>query len=229
MERIGKIYGSHTLFEDLTFESHRGDRTAITGANGCGKTTLIKVVTGEELPDTGRVFWHKAVEYADYNRIFDELDLNDTVSHAVNVVGGAPGLAFYAPRRVVHRFLSLFQFSELDLKKPITSLSAGQKARVALMQCLLCGAGVIFLDEPTNHLDLASAQVMERNLVNLPGAVVVASHDRFFIDKVANRLLIFDGEGHIHEVGGNWTIWQASLREASGLQKHQLPEGPLAG
>ena len=94
VERIAKTYGRNTLFEDLTFEIHRSDRTAIIGANGCGKTTLIKVATGEELPDTGRVFWYKAVEYADYNRIFDEPDLNDTVSHAVNVVG----IAFYAPR-----------------------------------------------------------------------------------------------------------------------------------
>jgi sulfate-transporting ATPase len=111
----------------------------------------------------------------------------------------------------MNRFLSLFQFSEMDLGQQIGTLSGGQRARVALAQCLLSGAGVIILDEPTNHLDVTSAQVMERALVHFPGAVVVVSHDRFFIDKVATRLLIFEGQGRILEVAGNWTIWQASV------------------
>ena len=97
-------------------------------------------------------------------------------------------------------------------------LSGGQKARVALAKCLLSGAPVIVLDEPTNHLDLTSTQVMERALVNFPGAVVVASHDRFFIDKIATRLLVFQGEGRIREVNGNWTIWQAGGADEQSFQ-----------
>ena len=111
-------------------------------------------------------------------------------------------------------FLSLLRFSEMDLEQRIGTLSGGQKARVALAKCLLSGASVAILDEPTNHLDLTSTQVMERALVNFPGAIVVASHDRFFIDKVATRLLVFEGKGKIREVNGNWAIWQGLQDQA---------------
>jgi len=89
----------------------------------------------------------------------------------------------------------MFQFSEADLKQKIGNLSGGQKARVAMAQCLLSGASVLLLDEPTNHLDLSSTQVMERALLHFPGAVVVVSHDRFFTDKIATRQLIFGAAG----------------------------------
>ena len=108
------------------------------------------------------------------------------------------------------------QFSEMDLKQRIGTLSGGQRARVALAQCLLSGAGAILLDEPTNHLDLTSTQVMERALIHFPGAVVVVSHDRFFIDKIATRLLVFEGAGRVGEIAGNWTIWQASQSQDRG-------------
>jgi ATP-binding cassette subfamily F protein 3 len=205
-EAIGKAYDDQVLFYDLSFEIQRGERVAVLGPNGCGKTTLLRVLTEDESPDTGRIVWSKAAKFVYYNQVFDELDLNDTVTHAVNVVG----LAYAAPRRQVNRFLSLLQFSEMDLHQRIGTLSGGQRARVALAKCLLSGAGLILLDEPTNHLDLTSTQVMERALVHFPGAIVVVSHDRFFIDKVATRLLVFAGEGHVDEISGNWTIWQAS-------------------
>jgi ATPase subunit of ABC transporter with duplicated ATPase domains len=209
IESVSKAYDEQTLFRDLSFEIQRGDRIAILGPNGCGKTTLLKVLAQLEPPDSGRILWGKAIEYSFYNQVFAELDLNDTVTHAVNVVK----LAYRAPRKRVDRFLSLLQFSEMDLKQRIGTLSGGQRARVALAQCLLSGASVIILDEPTNHLDLTSTQVMERALVHFPGAVVVVSHDRFFVDKVATRLLIFEGAGQLREVSGNWTIWQASLEQ----------------
>jgi ATP-binding cassette subfamily F protein 3 len=213
-EAISKAYNGNTLFVDLSFEIQRRDRVAVLGPNGCGKTTLLNVLTEQEAADAGRVVWSKAAEYIYYNQVFDELDLNDTVTHAVNLVG----LAYHAPRKRVNRFLSLLQFSEMDLKQRVGTLSGGQRARVALAQCLLSGAGLIVLDEPTNHLDMTSTQVMERALLHFPGAVVVVSHDRFFIDKVATRLLVFEGDGHVSEVAGNWTIWQASLQRERALQ-----------
>jgi ATPase subunit of ABC transporter with duplicated ATPase domains len=209
-ERLSKSYGDQTLFEDLSFEVQRNDRVVIVGPNGCGKTTLLRVLTGDEQPDAGRIVWGKASSFVYYNQVFEELDGNDTVTHAVNITD----LGFYAPRRQVNRFLNLLQFSEMDLTQRIGTLSGGQRARVALAKCLLSGADLIVLDEPTNHLDMASTQVMERALVHFPGAIVVVSHDRFFIDKTATRMLVFEGDGHVEEIAGNWTIWQASQGEA---------------
>jgi ATP-binding cassette subfamily F protein 3 len=126
-----------------------------------------------------------------------ELDLTDTVGHAVNAYPDS--LAFSATKKSVGRFLSMLQFSDAELQQKIGSLSGGQRARVAIAQCLLSGAAVILLDEPTNHLDITSTQVMERALTHFPGAVLVVSHDRFFVDKLADRLLVFEGDGVVHE------------------------------
>jgi ATP-binding cassette subfamily F protein 3 len=103
------------------------------------------------------------------------------------------------------------RFSEMDLRQKIGTLSGGEQARVALAMCLLSGAPLVILDEPTNHLDLTSSQVMERALAHYPGGVIVVSHDRFFVDKVATRLLVFEGGStQPRFVSGNWSTWQAS-------------------
>ncbi|MCB0121055.1 MAG: ABC-F family ATP-binding cassette domain-containing protein [Caldilineaceae bacterium] len=212
VEGLAKSYGERTLFQDLSFELQRGDRLAIIGPNGAGKSSLLKLLRQEEEPDSGAITWLQGggdadSAYVDYNEMLDALDLDDTVSHAVNVMK----LVFYESRKKVDQFLGLFRLSELDIKQRIGTLSGGQRARVALAQCLLSGTPVILLDEPTNHLDLQSIQVMERALLHYPGAIVVISHDRFFIDKVATRLLVLDGDGNAELIEGNWSIWQAKL------------------
>ncbi len=193
VEGLGKSYGSKALFGDLSFEIRRGNRIVVLGANGSGKSTLLRVLTGEEQPDTGEVVWAKGPGFVSYNRMLEDLDDGDTVSHAVNALPDS--LALRATKKSVNRFLAMFQFSEADLKQKIGNLSGGQRARVAMAQCLLSGASVLLLDEPTNHLDLSSTQVMERALLHFPGAIVVVSHDRFFSDKIANRRLVFGGDG----------------------------------
>lgn len=186
--KVGQTYDERQIFQNISFDIQKEDRLIIVGPNGSGKSTLIKVLTGQEQPDSGEVIWEKGVSYAFFNRMWDELDRKDTVSHAVNIYG----LGLEAPRKKVNKFLSMLQFSEMDLSKVIGTLSGGQIARVALAKCLLSGAAVIILDEPTNHLDLASIQVMEQALIHFPGAVVTVSHDRFFIDKIATKMLVFD-------------------------------------
>jgi ATPase subunit of ABC transporter with duplicated ATPase domains len=192
VEMLSKSYGDKTLFTDLSFEVRRGNRIVVLGSNGSGKTTLLRVLTGEEKADHGQVAWASGAGVVSYNQVLAELDENDTVTHAVNSMPGS--LAFTATRKSVNRFLAMFQFSEADLKQRIGNLSGGQRARVAMAQCLLSGASVLLLDEPTNHLDMSSTQVMERALLHFPGAVVVVSHDRFFTDKIANRHLVFGGD-----------------------------------
>ena len=205
VENLAKMYDDQLLFMDLSFRINKGDRLAVVGPNGCGKTTLLKVISGAVEADDGKISWFQGDGFVDYNQIFAELDPKDTVTHAVNI---AP-LAERLPRKKVNDFLQLLRFSEMNLRQRIGTLSGGQQARVALAQCLLSGAPLVMLDEPTNHLDLTSTQVMECALLHFPGAVVVVSHDRFFIDKVANRLLVFDGEGEVEACDGNWTVWQA--------------------
>ncbi|WP_213814263.1 ABC-F family ATP-binding cassette domain-containing protein [Glaciihabitans sp. dw_435] len=192
VEGLSKSYGDKLLFDDLTFEIRRGNRIVVLGSNGSGKSTLLRVLTGEEKADHGEAAWASGTQVISYNTVLDELDLDDTVSHAVNAMQGS--LALTATKKSVNRFLTMFQFSEADLKQKIGNLSGGQRARVAMAQCLLSGASVLLLDEPTNHLDMSSTQVMERALIHFPGAVVVVSHDRFFSEKIANRLLIFGAD-----------------------------------
>lgn len=200
VESLTKAYGEDRLFADLSFDVHRGDRLAIVGPNGSGKTTLIDVLTGGVAADSGQVVWSKGIRFSYFNWVFDNLESDDTVSHAINAAPGS--LAFHAPRRKVNRFLSLFQFSEVDLQQKIGTLSGGQQARIALAQCLLSGAAVVILDEPTNHLDITSTQVMERALAHFPGAVIAASHDRYFIETTCDRTLSFAAGGVVREVHG---------------------------
>jgi ATP-binding cassette subfamily F protein 3 len=188
VKQVGQTYDDRQIFQNVSFDIQKEDRLVIVGPNGSGKSTLIKVLTGQEKPEFGEVIWEKGVSYAYFNRMWEELNPKDTVSHAVNTYG----LGLDAPRKKVNKFLSMLQFSEMDLSKVIGNLSGGQKARVALAKCLLSGAAVIILDEPTNHLDLTSIQVMEQALIHFPGAVVTVSHDRFFIDKIGTKMLSFD-------------------------------------
>lgn len=201
---LAKCFGGEPLFEGLSFDLQRGDRVAVLGSNGSGKSTLLDILTGETEADAGSVRWAKGARFVSYNRVYAELDLADTVGHAVNAYPDS--LAFTATKKSVARFLAMLQFSEAELQQKIGTLSGGQRARVAIAQCLLSGAAVIVLDEPTNHLDITSTQVMERALTHFPGAVVVVSHDRFFVDKLADRLLVFDGTPTVKELAATGAL-----------------------
>ena len=204
---ISKSFGSHRLFKNVSFELTRDSRLVVVGPNGSGKSTLLSILTEEQTTDGGGVVeWLAGSQCVSFNHTLENLDPNETVTHIVNVTG----LAHSAPRKQVNKFLELMGFSEMALQQRIHTLSGGQKARVALARCLLSGAQVLVLDEPTNHLDLPSVQIMERALSYFPGAAIIVSHDRFFIDKVATGLIVFEGDGKTKLVSGNWSTWQAT-------------------
>ena len=207
VENISAQYGENIIFENVSFELFGGERMAIIGRNGCGKSTLIKTLTGEMTPTAGKIIWGSS-KMIYFNEILDELDDNDTVTHNINIYGDA----FGAPRKKVNKFLQLLGFSEFTISDKIMNLSGGQRARVALAKCLLSGCNTIILDEPTNHLDITSIQSMECALVNFPGTVIFVSHDTFFIDKTATRILVYqDGERTFENYAGNISMYNDFL------------------
>jgi|GEM_PF-615042 len=196
-------YGGEPVIKGVGFDLYGGERMAIVGRNGCGKTTLIKALLGLVAPSAGKVAWGGGVKHAYFNGVLEGLDPDDTVTHNVNVHGDAYG----APRKAVNRFIRMFGFSEASLGDRIGDLSGGQRARVAVIKCMISGCNAIVMDEPTNHLDIPSIQAMEYGLVSFPGSVLFASHDAFFIDKVATRVLVYEG-GSFEGYGGNLTAYR---------------------
>jgi ATP-binding cassette, subfamily F, member 3 len=199
VQDLSKGYGDRPLFQNLTLELRAGERLLVLGPNGCGKSTLLRVLTGEEKPDTGFAKW-PGKGFSSFTSVWEEMDREDTVVHLVNI---AP-LAYRSQRKLVGRFLEMLQFSEKDQMQKVGLLSGGQQARVALALCLLSGAHTVVLDEPTNHLDLPSIQVMEQALYHFPGAVLAVSHDRFFVEKMATRMLIFKPDGSLSSSMDDW-------------------------
>ena len=202
VENMSAKYGDRTIFENVSFELFGGERMAVIGCNGCGKSTLIKTLTDAIKPADGRITWASGSKMIYFNQILEELDELDTVTHNINIYGDAYG----APRKKVNKFLKLFGFSDFAIAGAIANLSGGQKARVALAKCLLSGCNTIILDEPTNHLDITSIQSMECALVNFPGTVIFVSHDTFFIDKTATRILVYK-DGSFENYAGNISMY----------------------
>ena len=207
-ESISAQYGEKKIFENVNFELFGGERMAIIGRNGCGKSTLIKILTSELKPSSGKITWGAGSKVIYFNGVLDELDENDTVTHNINIYGDAYG----APRKKVNKFIQLLGFSEFTLGSRIMNLSGGQRARVALAKCLLSGCNTIILDEPTNHLDITSIQSIECALVNFPGTVIFVSHDTFFIDKTATRILVYKS-GTFENYAGNISMYNANTDE----------------
>ena len=208
-EGLGASRGGRVLFDDVSFTLKRSDRIVILGRNGCGKTTFLDVLTGRLKPDRGEVSWRPGVRFSDFTAVLDALDPGVRLLRSAMAAPAQFLETHEMPsQKKVVRFLQMLGFSDLDLQSRVGTLSGGERARLALAWCLTSGAAVVVLDEPTNHLDLRSAQIMERALVKFPGAVVAVSHDRFFIDKVASSLLVFEDEGRVRRYSGGWSSYQ---------------------
>lgn len=227
MEHISKAYEGKTYIKDFSYIILRHDRVGITGNNGCGKTTLLKMMSGQLAPDSGSVTMGETVKigvFAQENEAWDEsqrvLDYIRDIAEYVPTVDG---------KLSASQLLEKFLFPVSMQRGPISMLSGGEKRRLYLAKVLMEAPNILFLDEPTNDLDIETLMILEDYLDQFPGAVVAVSHDRYFLDKTMGRIFAFLGNGVIRQYEGSYSdfreayLKQVSEQEAAVEKKKSIP------
>jgi ATP-binding cassette subfamily F protein 3 len=197
---LSKSFPGKTLWQNLTVDLTRGQRLGIIGPNGSGKTTLLRVLLGELEADAGEVRWGANLNVGYYDQRLDDFDPENSVLEE------ARGDRADLKEQVLRDILGALLFRGDDVHKPMSLLSGGERARVALAQLLLDLPNVLVLDEPTNHLDIASREALEHALRDFPGTILCVSHDRYFLDKTIRRLLVLDPPGS-SQFEGSYSEW----------------------
>ncbi len=194
------------LFSHLDLNFEPGSCTGIIGRNGLGKTTLLRILMGERAPDEGSVSIGKRTvfNYVDQQRLL--LDPEKTVME--EVAGNSDFVSFGDEKLHVRSYLKRFLFTDERVTMRVKELSGGEQSRVLLAKILRRGGNFLILDEPTNDLDLQTMRVLEEAILAFEGCVLVVSHDRYFLDRVCDRLLAFEGHGRLHLCAGNYTYYQ---------------------
>ena len=203
---LTKGYGERVLFRDLDLHVRAGDRIALIGDNGTGKSTLLRCLTGEEKPDAGVIRWGTGVDIGYYDQHQAGLHEHKTVLD--EVWDRFPRMEQYEVRGA----LGLFLFTGDDVFAPVSTLSGGEKGRVALTELMLRKDNVLLLDEPTNHLDMDSREVLENALRDFPGTIIAVSHDRYFINRFAEKVCVLDGS-EIREYLGDYDSYLAKVSQ----------------
>ena len=227
-EGLGKGYGDRLLIEDLSFKIPPGAIVGIIGANGAGKTTLFRLITGEERPDSGTLRLGETVVlgYVDQSR--ETLAPEKTVWEEVS---GGDEVIRLGKREVQSRaYCASFNFRGPDQQKRVGSLSGGERNRVHLAKMLRSGANVLLLDEPTNDLDVDTLRALEDALLDFAGCVLVISHDRWFLDRIATHVLAFEGDSRVEWFEGNYRDYEADRRRRLGAEAdrpHRIRYKPL--
>ena len=201
---LTKGFGERVLFRDLNLHVRAGDRIALIGDNGTGKSTLLRCLTGEEKPDAGVIRWGTGVDIGYYDQHQAGLHENKTVLD--EVWDRFPRMEQYEVRGA----LGLFLFTGDDVFAPVSTLSGGEKGRVALTELMLRKDNVLLLDEPTNHLDMDSREVLENALRDFPGTIIAVSHDRYFINRFAEKVCVLDGR-ELREYLGDYDSYLAKV------------------
>ena len=221
---ISKKFGDKLLYEDLSFSLPRGGIVGIIGANGAGKTTLFRLITGEEQPDDGTFKTGETVEIAYVDQSRDSLTDSNTVWTEIS--DGLDNITignYTVPSR---GYVSRFNFKGEDQQKFIKDLSGGERNRVHLAKLLKSGGNLLLLDEPTNDLDVETLRALEEAILNFPGCVVVISHDRWFLDRIATHILAFEGDSKATWFEGNYTEYEADrvnrLGEEAAINPHRI-------
>ncbi|MBR5154128.1 MAG: energy-dependent translational throttle protein EttA [Alphaproteobacteria bacterium] len=205
-KNISKAYGEKVLIDNLSFKIPKGAIVGIIGPNGAGKTTLFRMITGQETPDSGEIVIGETVDlgYVDQSR--DELRADKTIWEEIS--DGLDIIELGKKQIPSRAYVGQFNFKGTDQQKKIGQLSGGERNRVHLAKMLQKGANVILLDEPTNDLDVDTLRSLEDGIMNYPGCVLVTSHDRWFLDRLATHILAYEDEGHVEWFEGNFEDYE---------------------
>ena len=227
-EDLRKAYGNRLLIEDLNFKLPPGGIVGVIGPNGAGKTTLFRMITGQDTPDAGTLKVGETVKlgYVDQSR--DSLDATKSVWEEIS---GGTDILYIGKRAVPSRaYVGAFNFKGSDQQKKVGILSGGERNRVHLAKMLKSESNVILLDEPTNDLDVDTLRALEEALEAFAGCVVVISHDRWFLDRLATHILAFEGDSHVEWFEGNFQDYEADKRRrlgADATEPHRIKYRPL--
>ena len=224
---LRKGYGDRLLFDDLNFALPRGGIVGIIGPNGAGKTTLFRLITGEEKPDGGTLVVGETVKLGYVSQSRDALDPKKNVWE--EIAEGQENIQIGARTRNARAYVASFNFRGPDQQKRVGDLSGGERNRVHLAKMLKSGANVLLLDEPSNDLDVDTLRALEEAILDFAGCVVVISHDRWFLDRVATHLLVFEGDSRVRWFEGNYHSYEEFMRKEKGddWQPHRIRYRPL--
>jgi energy-dependent translational throttle protein EttA len=213
-ENISKAFGDKLLFENLSFRLPPGGIVGIIGPNGAGKTTLFRMLVGLEQPDSGTVTVGSTVDigYVDQSR-----DALDPIKSVFEEISGGHDTIELGKRTVNARsYVAKFNFMGPDQQKKVGKLSGGERNRVHLAKLLRGGSNLLLLDEPTNDLDVDTLRSLEEGITHFAGSVVVITHDRWFLDRLATHIIAFEGDGYVHVCEGNFEVYENSRKERLG-------------
>src|SRR4051812_5235927 len=226
-EKLRKGFGDRLLFDDLSFKLPRGGIVGVIGPNGAGKTTLFRLITGEDTPDAGVLRVGETVKLAYVSQSRDTLDAKKTVFEEIS--GGEDQVDVGGRMRNSRSYVASFNFKGQDQNKRVGDLSGGERNRVHLAKLLKSGGNVLLLDEPTNDLDVDTLRALEEALLDFGGCVVVISHDRWFLDRVATHMLVFEGDSRVRWLEGNYQAYEEQMRKDHGTdwQPHRIKYRPL--
>ena len=220
---VRKQYGDLILFEGMSFQVPPGAIVGIIGPNGAGKTTLFKLITGQEKPDGGTIRIGETVKLTYVDQLREKLDPHKTIWE---LISGGQDTIRLGKREINSRaYVAQFNFSGQDQGKKVGELSGGERNRVHLALMFKEGANVLLLDEPTNDLDVNTMRALEEGLLNFAGCVLVISHDRWFLDRIATHILAFEGDSRVYWFEGNFSEYEEEKRKrlgASAIEPHRI-------